>query len=280
MRLAMVAADYTPGEADQLRRDMATWRSHGPIEQHREKLVTRMVAKGIAPEFAERVFQQIKGFGEYGFPESHAASFALIAYATSWLKCHHPDVFTCALLNAQPMGFYSSGTIVEDAKRHGIPILPLDVSVSSWDCTLEAVLRDGGADRSAPGSALRPAGSLGPLARVARSGPVDTSVASPPPMGVRMGLRYVKGLRREVAERIVAMRPYRDIADLYRRARCRSRRSLLWPSAGRWRGMNRKDGGRFGWCMGSVGGIGPSNCCCRYRKWQRPCCRSWGGSTP
>jgi error-prone DNA polymerase len=178
MRLAMVAADYTPGEADQLRRDMATWRTHGPMEQHRERLVGRMVAKGIAPDFAERVFLQIKGFGEYGFPESHAASFALIAYATAWLKCHHPDVFTCALLNAQPMGFYTSGTIVEDAKRHGLVILPIDVAVSSWDCTLEPVS---------------------------------------PPLGIRMGLRYVKGMAREVAERIIATRSHRDIADLSRR---------------------------------------------------------------
>ena len=116
MRLAMVAADYTPGEADQLRRDMAAWRRSGRIERHHDRLVSRMVAKGIAPEFAERVFEQIRGFGEYGFPESHAASFALIGYATAWLKCHYPAEFTCALLNAQPMGFYAPATIVEDAR--------------------------------------------------------------------------------------------------------------------------------------------------------------------
>ncbi|MDZ4343904.1 MAG: error-prone DNA polymerase, partial [Candidatus Binatia bacterium] len=106
MRLAVVAADYTPGEADQLRRDMAAWHRTGRMERHRERLITRMQAKGIAPEFAERVFEQIRGFGEYGFPESHAASFALIAYATAWLKCHYPAEFACSLLNAQPMGFY------------------------------------------------------------------------------------------------------------------------------------------------------------------------------
>ena len=189
MRLAMVAADYTPGEADQLRRDMATWRSHGPIEQHHERLVRRMVAKGITQEFAERVFQQIRGFGEYGFPESHAASFALIAYATSWLKCHHPDVFACSLLNAQPMGFYAPGTIVEDAKRHGIVVLPVDVTASAWDCTLEESSR-GRSDE--------------------------------PRRALRMGLRYVRGLRRAVAERIVSSQvvsPCRNIGDLYRRAR-------------------------------------------------------------
>ena len=154
MRLAVVAADYTPGEADQLRRDMAAWHRTGRMERHRERLITRMQAKGIAPQFAERVFEQIRGFGEYGFPESHAASFALIAYATAWLKCHYHSEFTCALLNAQPMGFYAPATIVEDAKRHHVIVRPIDVQVSEWDCTLE----------SAGGFA------------------------------VRMGLRYVKGL--------------------------------------------------------------------------------------
>ena len=137
MRLAVVAADYTPGEADQLRRDMAAWRRTGRIERHRERLVTRMRAKGIAPEFAERVFQQITGFGEYGFPESHAASFALISYAAAYLLCHYPAEFVCALLNAQPMGFYSPATIVDDGKRRGVSFLPVDVRVSEWDCTLE-----------------------------------------------------------------------------------------------------------------------------------------------
>jgi error-prone DNA polymerase len=137
MRLAMIAADYTPGEADQLRRDMAAWHRTGRMERHRERLITRMQTKGIAPEFAERVFEQIRGFGEYGFPESHAASFALIAYATALLKCHYHAEYTCALLNAQPMGFYAPATIVEDAKRHLLVVRPIDVQVSDWDCTLE-----------------------------------------------------------------------------------------------------------------------------------------------
>jgi error-prone DNA polymerase len=135
MRLAIVAADYTPGEADQLRRDMAAWKKSGRIGQHREKLVTRMQRKGIAPEFAERVFQQIQGFGEYGFPESHAASFALLSYAGAWLRRHYPLEFTCALLNAQPMGFYSIATIVDDAVRHGLVVKPVDVTRSEWDST-------------------------------------------------------------------------------------------------------------------------------------------------
>ena len=131
MRLAVVAADYTPGEADQLRRDMAAWHRTGRMERHRDRLVTRMMAKGIAREFAERIFEQIRGFGDYGFPESHAASFALIAYATAWLRCHYPEVFVCSLLNAQPMGFYAPATIVDDAIRHGVEVRAVDVTTSA-----------------------------------------------------------------------------------------------------------------------------------------------------
>jgi error-prone DNA polymerase len=137
MKLAIAVAGYTPGEADQLRRDMAAWRSKGRIESHRERILSRMIERGIPSEFAERVFNQIRGFGEYGFPESHAASFALLAYITAWLKCHHPAAFTCAMLNSQPMGFYSPASLVEDAKRHGIAIRPIEVTSSRWDCTLE-----------------------------------------------------------------------------------------------------------------------------------------------
>ena len=146
MKLAVVAADYTPGEADQLRRDMAAWRRSGAIEKHAERLISRMRANGISREFAERVFDQIRGFGEYGFPESHAASFALLAYLTAWLKCHYHDAFTAALLNAWPMGFYAPATIVDDARRHGVTVLPVDVTRSAWDCTLEP-------ERSPPGAA-------------------------------------------------------------------------------------------------------------------------------
>ncbi len=137
MKLAVVAAGYTPGEADQLRRDMAAWRRQGSIEKHKEKLINGMLAKNIRREFAEQVFEQIRGFGEYGFPESHAASFAHIAYCTAWMKCHYPVIFTCAILNAWPMGFYSPATIVQDAKRHGIRFFPVDILSSEWFCTLE-----------------------------------------------------------------------------------------------------------------------------------------------
>ncbi len=137
MKLAMVAADYTPGEADQLRRDMAAWKQRGKMEHHHDRLVSRMVAKGIEPEFAERVFSQILGFGEYGFPESHAASFALIAYATAYVRAHFPVVFACALLNAWPFGFYSPATVIDDSKRHKVKFLPVDILRSDWECTLE-----------------------------------------------------------------------------------------------------------------------------------------------
>ena len=170
MRLAMIAADYTPGEADQLRRDMAAWHRTGRMERHRERLITRMQTKGIAAEFAERVFEQIRGFGEYGFPESHAASFALIAYATAWLKCHYHAEYTCALLNAQPMGFYTPATIVEDAKRHGLVMRSIDIQASDWDCTLEPCAESNGG------------------------------------FAVRMGLRYVKGLGDREWERIIGAR--------------------------------------------------------------------------
>ena len=185
MRLAVVAADYTPGEADQLRRDMAAWHRSGRMERHHERLITRMQAKGIAPEFAERVFEQIRGFGEYGFPESHAASFALIAYATAWLKCHYPAEFACSLLNAQPMGFYMPATIVGDAKRHNVIVRPIDVTISDWDCTMEPCRESAGG------------------------------------FAVRMGLRYVKGLRESDWKKIAGARliaPFKSLDDFVRRS--------------------------------------------------------------
>ena len=191
MKLAVVAADYTPGEADQLRRDMAAWRRSGAIEKHEKRLTSRMQAKGIPREFAERVFNQIRGFGEYGFPESHAASFALLAYLTAWLKHHYHDVFTAALLNAWPMGFYAPATIVDDARRHGVTMLPVDVTRSVWDCTLEPA--DGAAPRGAGGRWR---------------------------FAVRMGLRYVQGLGEERGAAIVAARathPFASVAELVER---------------------------------------------------------------
>jgi error-prone DNA polymerase len=137
MQLAIEGAGYTGGEADQLRRDMAAWKRNGKLARHRDKLVAGFTKTGVSPEFAERLYQSIHGFGEYGFPESHAASFALLVYASSWLKVHHPAAFAAALINSQPMGFYSPGTIVKDAERHGVDVLPPRVDASDWDCTLE-----------------------------------------------------------------------------------------------------------------------------------------------
>jgi len=186
MRLAMEAAQFTPDEADALRRAMATFRRRGTLGQLKEKMVGRMVARGYDPELAERCFRQIEGFGDYGFPESHAASFALLAYVSSWLKCHHPDAFACALLNAQPMGFYAPAQIVRDAREHGVEVRPADVNASGWDNSLEHA----GEGHCAEYCALR------------------------------LGMRQVGSLRQEDAARIVDARrgPYPDIATLHRRA--------------------------------------------------------------
>lgn len=137
MRLAEAVGGYSPGQADQLRRDMASWRASGRMDRHRARLLEGMRRNGLSDDFAERVFQQIQGFGSYGFPESHAAAFAHLAYVSAYLKCHYPAEFACALINSQPMGFYSPSVIVSDLKRHGHRILPVDVQCSGWDCSVE-----------------------------------------------------------------------------------------------------------------------------------------------
>ncbi|MEM6904424.1 MAG: error-prone DNA polymerase, partial [Pseudomonadota bacterium] len=182
MQIAVVAAGFTPEEADRLRRSLATFRRMGTIGTFRDRFVGGMLARGYDPEFAERCFGQIEGFGEYGFPESHAASFALLVYVSAWLKRHHPAAFACALLNSQPMGFYAPAQIVRDARDHGIEIRPVCVNASAWDCTLE------------------PRG--------------DGSLA------LRLGFRQIKGLREEDAGWIAAARGngYPDPESLWRRA--------------------------------------------------------------
>lgn len=144
MRLAIVAAGFTPGEADQLRRAMGAWRRRGKIDALRNKLVGGMMANGLSEEFAQRCFEQISGFGEYGFPESHAASFALLVYVSAWLKRYHPAAFTAALINSQPMGFYAPAQLVRDAIEHGVEVRRIDVNASGYDCRLER--RDGGTE--------------------------------------------------------------------------------------------------------------------------------------
>ncbi len=182
MRVAMEAAQFTPDEANALRYAMATFRKRGTLGQLRDRMVGRMVARGYDPELAARCFRQIEGFGDYGFPESHAASFALLAYVSSWLKCHHPEVFACALLNAQPMGFYAPAQIVRDAREHGVEVRPVDVHASGWDNSLE---------RRADGT-----------------------------HALRLGLRQVTGFGEEDAKSLLKARetPYADIAMLQRRA--------------------------------------------------------------
>jgi error-prone DNA polymerase len=205
MQLAMVAAGYTAGEADELRRAMGAWKRHGGMEKHREKFISGMLKKGkYTQEFAEQVFNQIKGFGSYGFPQSHAASFANLAYVSSWLKCHEPAIFACALLNAQPMGFYGPSQIVQDAQRHNIRVRPVDVCYSEWDCTLEA----------------------------------DTQSESG--LALRLGMRLLRGCSEKVAIRISdarKMAPFRDVVDLCTRAELDARHQDLLADAGALRGL-------------------------------------------
>src|SRR6185295_9046615 len=137
MKIAIVAGGFTPGEADKLRRAMATFKRTGTIGMFKSKMIEGMVARNYPRDFAERCFSQIEGFGEYGFPESHAASFALLVYASAWMKCRYPDVFAAALLNAQPMGFYAPAQIVRDLREHGVEVRPVDINHSYWDATLE-----------------------------------------------------------------------------------------------------------------------------------------------
>ena len=193
MRIAIAAAKFTPDEANQLRRAMATFRRSGTIHRLKDKMVGRMIERGYDPDVAERCFKQIEGFGEYGFPESHSASFSLLVYVSAWLKCHYPAVFACALLNAQPMGFYAPAQIVRDARDHGVAVRPVDLNASDWDCTLEPLEAGEGAEKAAE----------------AADG-----------WALRLGMRQVDGLAADAAAAIVAARdrPYTDLHDAWRRA--------------------------------------------------------------
>ncbi|MDE2973188.1 MAG: error-prone DNA polymerase [Gemmatimonadota bacterium] len=204
MRIAIVAAGFTPAEADQLRRAMASFRNPGTIHRFRDKFIDGMTGRGYDRDFAERCFRQIEGFGEYGFPESHAASFAHLAYVSSWLKCHYPEVFACALLNSQPMGFYAPAQIVRDARDHGVEVRPPDVNRSEWDCTLEGVATPA----SRPGQ-----GERGGSGGHGHDGPAGG------PLALRLGLRRIRGLKEDDALRLVEARDggYRSPLDLWRR---------------------------------------------------------------
>ena len=214
MQVAIVAADFTPGEADQLRRSMAAWKRRGGLEHLRERLLTGMARRNYPRDFAVRIFEQMKGFGDYGFPESHATSFALIAYASSWLKCHEPAAFVCALLNSQPMGFYSSSELVQDVKRHGIEVLPIDVRYSTWDSTLE----------NAPES----------------TAPCTVSRYDLPQTAIRLGLREIRGFSQEVALRLAQARDrheFTSVTDLCERAQLDRRAQAQLANAGALRGL-------------------------------------------
>jgi error-prone DNA polymerase len=183
MQLAVVAADFTPGEADQLRRSMAAWKRKGGLEPFRERLFAGMCRNGYSNEFTEQIYRQILGFGEYGFPESHAASFALLTYVSCWLKCHEPAIFFTALLNSQPLGFYQPAQLLQEAQRDGVTIHPPDAGRSDWDYTLE---RDDSGQ-----------------------------------LGIRIGLRQVRSFAEAAARRLLASRaagPFASIADLAARA--------------------------------------------------------------
>jgi error-prone DNA polymerase len=244
MRIAIVAAGFTPSEADRLRRAMATFRKVGIIHEFDVRLVDGMIANGYEKEFAERCFKQIEGFGEYGFPESHAASFALIVYVSAWLKHHWPEVFLAAILNAQPMGFYGSAQLVRDAREHGVVVLPPDVGFSEWDSVLESsfVL----APLAGEVAAKRSEGDfISDIAQVAGHSPSVSFADSSPASGastsaetrhpVRLGLREIKSFKEADAARIVAARqsggPFRDAEDLKRRARLNARAMDLLSDA-------------------------------------------------
>jgi error-prone DNA polymerase len=189
MQLAVVAADFTPGEADQLRRSMAAWKRRGGVGHFEEKLITGMRRNGYAEQFARQIVDQIRGFSEYGFPEAHAASFAVLAYVSAWLKHHHPAAFTAALLNSQPMGFYAPAQLLRDARTHGVEVRGVDVGVSAVECTLEQVMDDAG----------------------------DASGA----LALRLGLACARSLPQAAAGRLVAARlvaPFSCVADLGDRA--------------------------------------------------------------
>ncbi len=205
MQIAMLAADFSAGEADALRRAMAAWKRRGGLSPFHKRLVGRMVEKGYELEYAERIFKQIQGFGEYGFPESHAAGFALLAYVSSWIKCHHPDAFLCGLLNAWPMGFYAPAQLVRDAREHGVDVRAVDVQVSGWESVLEGPVGEGGQ------------------------------------CAVRLGLNRITGLAEESAGRIVDARseaPFASTEDLARRARLDAHGLALLANADALRGLD------------------------------------------
>jgi len=237
MKLAIVAADFSPGDANKLRRAMATFRNVGTIHHFEAKMITGMTAKGYERDFAERCYKQIQGFGSYGFPESHAISFARLVYVSSWIKCHHPAVFAAALLNSQPMGFYAPAQLVRDAREHGVEVREPDVNFSDWDNRVE--VEEQGISKDPFGLS-----SSKPLASVSGGGLRQAhderhSTSSP---SLRIGLRQIDGFREAWAEQIVAARPFRTIEELAHKADlpARALRLLADADACRSLGLDRR----------------------------------------
>ncbi|MEQ8651974.1 MAG: OB-fold nucleic acid binding domain-containing protein [Kiloniellales bacterium] len=239
MKIAIVAADFSPEEADRLRRAMATFRNVGTIHTFRQKFIGGMVAKGYEEDFAARCFRQIEGFGTYGFPESHACSFALLVYISAWIKCHYPAVFATALLNSQPLGFYAPAQILRDAREHGVKVLPLGINESDWDQDLEMA---GEEELSGTAETKRQR-----LQKVPRQ---DAGLA------VRLGFRQVKGLKEEELLRLVARRGngYADPLQLWRQAEVRAAtlESLAKADAFQSLGLSRRE------ALWAVKGLAPA----------------------
>ncbi|MEM7778779.1 MAG: error-prone DNA polymerase [Pseudomonadota bacterium] len=234
MKIALDAARFSSIEANRLRKAMATFRSRGMVDELQDMMVDRMVTRGYDPDFAQRCFNQIRGFGEYGFPESHAASFAHLVYVSSWLKCHFPAAFACALLNSQPMGFYAPAQIVRDAREHGVEVLPADVNHSEWDCTLELRAEQPSGCSLGPGHPLPPSFHQEPTGiqsgwKGGGSGWPGASDSEHPQKGrfdkhvaMRLGLRQIDGFPEHIAAQLVAARDeggtFKDVAELRERA--------------------------------------------------------------
>jgi error-prone DNA polymerase len=266
MKLIQVVAGFTPGEADELRRAMAAWKRKGGLEKFHDRIRNGMLERGYDDAYFERIFEQIKGFGDYGFPESHAASFALLAWASCWLKNYYPAAFTCALLNSQPMGFYQPAQLIQDAKQHGVRVLPADVVISNWDCTLEQsepsppnsfggegwvrgkrvmfpqhMIRDASFDGQSYLSCDRVSPNAGPSPQPSRPTEELLGEREQPEFSLRLGLRLIRGLPEASAQRIVAARtaaPFRDVADLTSRARLNAGERACLADAGALRSLS------------------------------------------
>ena len=260
MALLQAAADFTAGDADHLRRSMAAWKHKGGLEHFEQKIFAGMRKNGFSDDYAQRIYRQILGFGSYGFPESHAASFGLLAYVSSWLKCRYPAVFACALLNSLPMGFYGPAQIVADLRRHGRDVRPPDVTSSDWDYRLERSAAKVHPDRDevlarAVADAIPP---CSPLPQSFASHTTLKAFECDAGLSLRLGLRSIAGLGEDVAQRIVAARhaaPFRDVADLVRRASLDMRSRDALASAG---ALQRLAGHRHRACW-DIAGIDQRN---------------------